>query len=70
MRRPTNGLSLHDVAERAAQIDGRRVQYMYHAAIVAARELGIYERGRGYTDKECRSMCAVIAHLFPPRGTD
>ena len=69
MRRGT-GFSLHDVAERAARTGHRSPAYMYHAAIVAARELGIYERGRSCTEQETQKMCAVITRLFPPRGTD
>lgn len=69
MKRGT-GFSLRDASERAAHDGARSKAYMYHASIVAARELGIYERGRGYSEKEVQAICLVITRLFPPRGTD
>ncbi len=64
------GFSMQDVTDHAMLGDGRCRSYLYHACITSARELGIYSRGRGYTEDECHRICATIRRLFPQRGAE
>lgn len=63
-------LTLREIAAQLRDDDSRSFAYLYHASIVGARELGIYERGRAYSAKEGRQIQQVIKRLFPSRGSD
>lgn len=62
--------SLKEVALDISRNDLRSVAYLYHATIVAARALGIYDRGRQYSMEEGNAIWRQIDKLFPARGTD
>jgi len=61
-------MSLLEIATGLSATDGRNPTYLYHAAIVAARALGIFNRGRIYDSAEVREIKRAILQLFPGRS--
>lgn len=68
MNRPFGGL--WQIAELMHEDDPRCVAYLYHAVIVAARDLGIYSRGKTYCLGEASDIILRADRLFPRAGED
>lgn len=59
------------IADAARGRGGERCySFIRHGTIAAARSLGLYYRGRRYTDEEVRRILNEFFRLFPPRGSE
>jgi hypothetical protein len=61
---------LRQIAELMHEDDPRCVDYLYRCVIVAARDLGIYQRRKTYSLGEASDIIHRADRLFPRAGED